>query len=206
MTNETLNIVTWIIGFCYTIAVISIISGLLYYRRNGKKAYFFTYVLVAAIVFQLCIMLVRIPIELGFAIGLFAIFGIIRYRTLAINPREMTYLLVAAGLAAKNGLGIDFFEFYKLLISDMFIVLLIVLFELLLFKKKPRVKQMVYKNLELIHEDRRSQLISDLQTSFGLKNIQKVQVGKIDTVKNSAQLRIYFLDEDDQNFSDEEQD
>ena len=206
MNAETLNIMTWIIGFCYTIAVISIISGLLYYRRNGKKAYFFTYVLVAAIVFQLCIMLVRIPIELGFAIGLFAIFGIIRYRTLAINPREMTYLLVAAGLAAKNGLGIDFFEFYKLLISDMFIVLLIVLFELLLFKKRPRVKQMVYKNLELIHQDRRSQLISDLQTSFGLKNIEKVQVGKIDTVKNSAQLRIFFFDEDDQNFSDEEQD
>lgn len=206
MTAETLNILEWIIDFCYTIAVVSIISGLLYYRRNGKRAYFFTFVMVAAIVFQLCIMLVRIPIELGFAIGLFAIFGIIRYRTVAINAREMTYLLVAAGIAAKNGLGIDFFDYYKLVVSDAFLVLLIVLFEYILFKKRPKVKQMVYKNLELIHEDRRPELISDLQRSFGLKNIEKVQVGKIDTLKQSAQLRIFFIDTDDQNYSDDELD
>jgi len=206
VSAEAINILEFVFDFSYTIALVSIISGLLYYRRNGKKTYFFTFVLVAAIVFQLCIMLVRIPMELGFAIGLFAIFGIIRYRTTAINPREITYLLIAVGIAAKNGLGVDFFDYYKIVATDAFIVIVIVLMEFLLFKKQIKVKQIVYNKLDLIHEDRRQELIRDLQNSFGLKNIEKVQVGKIDTVKNLAQLKVFFQDTDDQNFSDDDPD
>jgi hypothetical protein len=201
LTESTIQFLEFIFDFSYTIILITLIAGFLYYRRNGQKAFFFTYVLVAAVVFQLCIMLVRIPMELGFAIGLFAIFGIIRYRTSPINPREMTYLLVSAGIAAKNALALEYFEHYKILASDALIVIIIVLFELLLFKKRSRVKIIVYNKLELIHEDLRPQLISDLETSFGIKNIQKIQVGKIDTVRNSAQLKVYFLDTGDQNFS-----
>jgi hypothetical protein len=201
LTESTIQFLKFIFDFSYTIILITLIAGFLYYRRNGQKAFFFTYVLVAAIVFQLCIMLVRIPMELGFAIGLFAIFGIIRYRTSPINPREMTYLLVSAGIAAKNALALEYFEYYKILASDALLVMIIVLLELLLFKKSSKLKIIVYNKLELIHEDLRPQLKSDLETSFGIKNIQKIQVGKIDTVRNSAQLKVYFLDTGDQNFS-----
>ena len=203
MTAETTDILRFIFDFSYTILMVLIISGLLYYRRNGKKAFFFTYVLVAAIVFQLCVMLVRIPLELGFAIGLFAIFGIIRYRTSPINPREMTYLLVCAGIAAKNALALDHAGYYKIVVSDLLLLVVIILLELLLFKKRIMTKSIVYNKLELIHEDVRPQLISDLETSFGIKNIEKVKVGKIDTIKQSAQLKVYFQDTGDQNFSDE---
>ena len=206
MSGETVNLLEWILDYSYTIALVAVISGLLYYRRNGKKTFFFTFVLVAAVVFQLCIMLVRIPMELGFAIGLFAIFGIIRYRTTAINPREMTYLLIAAGIAAKNALGIDFFDYYKIVATDAFLVLIIVLLELFLFKKRFKVKVIIYKKLDLISQDLRPQLIKDLQESFGIKNIEKVQVGKIDTIKNLAQLKVFFNDFDDQHFSDDDPD
>jgi hypothetical protein len=203
LAASTIKLLEFVLDFSYTIILITLIAGFLYYRRNGQKAFFFTYVLVAAVVFQLCIMLVRIPMELGFAIGLFAIFGIIRYRTSPINPREMTYLLVSVGIAAKNALSLDYMENYKILVTDAMIVLVIVLLELLLFKKSSKVKIIVYNKLDLIHEDLRPQLISDLETSFGIKNIQKIQVGKIDTVRNSAQLKVYFLDTGDQNFSPE---
>ena len=76
--------------------------------------------------------------------------------------------------------------------------------ELLLFKKRFKVKVIVYKKLDLIHQAQRSQLINDLQDSFGIQNIEKVQVGKIDTVKNLAQLKVFFKDPEDQHFSDEE--
>jgi len=202
---EKIKLLEFIFDYSYTLLIVLVISGLLYYRRGGKKTFFFTYVLVSAIVFQLCIMLVRIPMELGFAIGLFAIFGIIRYRTISINPREMTYLLICAGIAAKNALAIVYIEYYKIVVSDILILVIIILFELLLFKKRSKVKLIVYNKLELIHEDLRPRLISDLQTSFGIKNIEKIQVGKIDTIKNSAQLKVYFQDAGDQNFSDENQ-
>ena len=67
------------------------------------------------------------------------------------------------------------------------------------------MKVIVYKKLDLIHQDQRSQLISDLQDSFGIKHIENIQVGKIDTVKNLAQLRVFFKDPENQHFSDEEQ-
>ncbi len=203
MNPESIQLLEFIIDYSYTLFMVFIIAALLYYRRNGKKAFLFTYVLVAAIVFQLCIMLVRIPMELGFAIGLFAIFGIIRYRTTPISPREMTYLLISAGIAAKNALAVDYFAYYKIVVSDLFILVVIVLLEFLLFKKQLQVKAIVYNKLNLIHEDLRNQLIEDLKESYGLKNIDKVQVGKIDTIKNSAQLRVYFQDIDDKNFYEE---
>ena len=203
MSAENIKILNFLFDFSYTMLIICLISGLLYYRRNGQKAFFFTYVLVGAIVFQLCMMLVRVPIELGFAIGLFAIFGIIRYRTSPIQPREMTYLLVSAGIAAKNALLFDFIEYYKIIVSDALLLVVIVLMELLLFKKRSRIKIIVYNKLDLIHEDLRPQLIHDLETSFGIKNIEKIQVGKIDTMKQFVQLKVYFEDVGDQNFSPE---
>ena len=205
MRAESIQVLEFLIDFVYTVLVVVIIAGLLYYRNNGKKAFVFTYILVSAVVFQLCIMLVRVPMELGFAIGLFAIFGIIRYRTTSINPREMTYLLVSASIAAKNALALDHVGYYKIVVSDLLLLVVIILLELLLFKKRIMTKSIVYNKLELIHEDVRPQLISDLETSFGIKNIEKVKVGKIDTIKQSAQLKVFFQDTEDQNFSEETQ-
>ena len=205
MRAESILVLEFVIDFVYTVLVVVIIAGLLYYRNNGKKTFVFTYILVSAIVFQLCLMLVRVPMELGFAIGLFAIFGIIRYRTISINPREMTYLLVSASIAAKNALAIDHVGYYKIVVSDLLLLVVIILLELLLFKKRIMTKSIVYNKLELIHEDVRPQLISDLETSFGIKNIEKVKVGKIDTIKQSAQLKVFFQDTEDQNFSEETQ-
>lgn len=203
MATEKFLLLEALIDFGYTMLLVLIISGLLYYRRNGKKAFFFTYVLVAAIIFQLCMMLARVPLELGFAIGLFAIFGIIRYRTSPINPREMTYLLVCAGIAAKNALAIDHIENFKILITDGALVGLIVLMELVIFKKSMMIKTIVYNRLDLLHEDLRPQLMSDLESTFGIKNIEKIQVGRIDTLKNSAVLKVYFRDSGGQHYSEE---
>lgn len=194
----------FLLDFLYTILVVFIIARFLYYRNNGEKTFFFTYVVVAAIVFQLCILLVRVPMELGFAIGIFAIFGIIRYRTAPINPREMTYLLVCAGIAAKNGLMIDQLEIYKILLSDLLLVGLIAIMEHLLFKQRTIVKTILYNKLELIHEDMRPKLINDLGVSFGIRNIKKIQVGKIDTFKQTAQIKVFFQDPEGKNFSEGE--
>jgi hypothetical protein len=203
LATEKFLLVEALIDFVYTISLVLIISGLLYYRRNGKKTFFFTYVLVAAIIFQLCIMLARVPMELGFAIGIFAIFGIIRYRTSPINPREMTYLLVCAGIAAKNALAIDHIEYFKIVLGDALLLGLIILMELVIFKKSMMIKTIVYNRLDLLHEDLRPQLKSDLETSFGIKNIEKIHVGRIDTLKNSAVLKVHFNDTGNQHYSEE---
>ena len=202
MILENTPFLRFLLGFCYTILLVFVIARYLYYRRNGKTNFLFAFILISAIVFQLCILLVHVPLELGFAIGLFAIFGVIRYRTIPINVREMTYLFVCIGLAAKNALIMDQREFYKILISDLLILVLIALLELSFFKRKTLVKSILYNKLELIHEDKRPELVADLQVSFGIRNIESVQVGKIDTFKQTAQLKVFFRDTGDKNFTE----
>ena len=87
-----------ILRFGLNIAVCLAIARGIYYPVARKKDYLFTYLLFSVIIFFLCHLLGGVKLELGFALGLFAIMGIIRYRTDSIPIKEMTYLfaLVAA--------------------------------------------------------------------------------------------------------------
>ena len=62
----------------------------IYHHVSKRRDFVFTFLLVSSAVFLLCNLLVEVEIDLAFALGLFAIFGIIRYRTDAIPIREMT--------------------------------------------------------------------------------------------------------------------
>ena len=61
----------------------------------------------------------------------------------------------------------------------------------------------MYDNLELIHPHKQEELIEDLNQRFGISNVKRVQIGKIDALKSSARLRIEFRDLEDKNFNDE---
>ena len=192
-----------LIKFWYTIAIVFIMGRFLYYANKGKKEYLFTCTLIAAIISLICIMISEVELSLGFAIGIFALFGIIRYRTTPISPREMTYIFLSAGIAAKNTLAPQDLEFYKILASDVSLLLLAGLLEYFLFREKLSTKIMVYNNLKLIHPDKRHELIQDLNQRYGISEIEKIKVGKIDIVKRSVRLLVYFKDSGDNNFSDE---
>jgi hypothetical protein len=192
-----------LIKFWYTVTIVFIMSRFLYYANNGKKEYLFTCTLLAAMISLICILVSRVELSLGFAIGIFALFGIIRYRTTPISPREMTYIFLSAGIAAKNSLAPQDLEFYKLLASDVSLLLIAGLLEYFLFKEKLSSKIMVYNNLDLIHPDKHPELIQDLNKRYGISGIEKIKVGKIDNVKNSVRLLIHFKDSGDNNFNDE---
>ncbi len=192
-----------LIKFWYTVAIVFIMSRFLYYANKGKKEYLFTCILLSAMISLICILVSRVELSLGFAIGIFALFGIIRYRTTPISPREMTYIFLSAGIAAKNTLAPQDMEFYKILASDVSLLLLAGLLEYFLFREKLSIKIMVYNNLKLIHPEKRHELFQDLNKRYGISGIEKIKVGKIDNVKNSVRLLIYFKDSGDNNFYDE---
>jgi hypothetical protein len=187
--------------FWYTMLIVFIISRFLYYRYQGKKEILFTLILLSAIISFLCILISRVELSLGFALGIFAIFGIIRYRTTQVTPREMTYLFLSAGTAAKNILAPADLEFYRLVISDVSILALAALAEYFLFRGSDNTKRIVYNNLELIHPDKRTELENDLGNRFGISEIQNIKVGNINTAKNTADLLVYFKDPRNYNFN-----
>lgn len=190
-----------LIRYWYTMLIVFLIARLLYYRYNGKKEILFTLILLSAIIALLCILISRVEISLGFALGIFAIFGIIRYRTVQVSPREMTYLFLCAGTAAKNILAPFDIEFYKLIVTDVSILLLASVAEYFLFRGNLVTKNIVYNNLDLIHPDKRTVLKDDLNKRFGLTEIIEIKVGDINVAKKFAKLLVSFKDSNGNNYS-----
>jgi hypothetical protein len=192
-----------ILDFFYILLVVFILGRFIYYPNQGKPEFLFTYLLMATIISVLCIIISRVSFSLGFALGIFAVFGIIRYRTLPISPREMTYIFLSAGIAAKNALVLGEIEFYRLVAADIFILGTAACAEYFILRREPSSKLIVYDNLNLIHPEQRAQLMEDLNQRFGISNITSIKVGKIDAVKNSARLMVYFQDPEGLNYPDD---
>ena len=180
--------------FWYTILIVFVVARFLYYQHNGKREFLFSYILLSAIIAMLCVLISRVEISLGFALGIFAIFNIISFRAATVSPREMTYLFICSGMAAKNMLAPDEMAFYRMLISDFSIILIIVLAEYFLFRAKQSTKTIIYTNLELIHPRRRKELEKDLNEKYGIFGIQDIIVGDINEPKKFTKLTVNFND------------
>jgi len=141
---------------------------------------------------MICVILSKIPLEIGFAIGLFAVFSIVRYRSTQLTPREMTYLLASMGIAVKNGLTVSNTQFFKILITDIMLIVIIGTIEYLLLKKILNSTTIVYNNLSLLQNGKEEDLIKDIEFNFKITGLVKYRVVKIDSKKGTATLEIQF--------------
>lgn len=210
MLNSFAEIVglTWIDNDFYTLLMrlvinlvfLTIIIRYLYYPITKRKDYLFTYYLIGMITFFLCFGLKKLDIDTGMGLGLFAIFGIIRYRTDAIEIKEMTYLFVVIGISVVNSLASNKISMAEMGLINVSIVLLTYGLEYLWLVKHETRKTIIYEKIDLITPDRYDDLKADLEARTGLA-INRVEIGKIDFLNDTAQVRIYYFD-DDQAFSD----
>jgi hypothetical protein len=172
------------------IFTLTVIFGV-YVRRYGKNHFVFTYVVFNVITFTLCFLLRQVPIELGFALGLFAVFGILRYRTEAIHTRDLTYLFVVIGLGILNAVASDGISLAELLSVNLSIVVVTAALELNPKTKQNKQLPLTYDNLELLKQNDEEQLIADLKSRTGL-SIQKVNVQRIDLLRDTAELIVDY--------------
>lgn len=171
-------------------AVIVIVRGL-YYPKSKQKDYVFTYFLFSTITFLICFLLRKVPMEMGFALGLFAVFGILRYRTETIAIKEMTYLFIVIGLAMLNALSNKSISWMEIGFANVVIVLLTWGIESFWFKNQLQTKTIVYDNIELVNANNENLLIEDLQKRTGWY-ITKVEVQELDLLKDTASLKVYY--------------
>ena len=85
-----------------------VIGGLIhffYYPKSQRRDYYFTFFIISVSVFLMIYLLGSVKLKIGFALGLFAIFGIIRYRTESMPVREMTYLFAIIAMSVINALA-----------------------------------------------------------------------------------------------------
>ena len=194
-----------VLRFFYNFGIIFFIARVVYYRVSHRADYFFTYLLVSTIVFVICNLLDAATFQIGFALGLFAVFGIIRYRTAPIPIREMTYLFVIIGISVKNALITGEVSLFRVLFADSIIILITWGAQSFLLRNKRIRKTITYDKMELLKPDKYEELLQDISTMSGFP-IEKAQVGRVDYIKRQARLRIFFYEKDaPHNYSDDDQ-
>jgi len=179
-----------LLRFGFMFIVVWFIVHFLYYRKTHRRDYFFTLILLSVSIFFLIYLLGSVKVKIGFALGLFAIFGILRYRTETIPVREMTYMFSVICLSVINALA-DTMSFAELAVPNLAIAILIWGFETFVLRGDLVTKLVLYDRIELITPERRADLIEDLQKRLGL-TITKVNVGSVDFLKDTAILKVEY--------------
>lgn len=180
----------------FNFLVIGYIVRYLYYPATKNKDYLFTYLLISITVFFLCFLLENVKLQLGFALGLFAIFGIIRYRTDPIPIKEMTYLFIVIGVSVINALANKKISHSELLFTNFIVVAVTFGLEKIWLLKHETRKTITYEKIDLIRPDRREELVADLKERTGL-DITRVDIRKIDFLRDTAQIRIFFFEDEE---------
>lgn len=184
-----------LLQFFLNLLAVWIIVKYFYYPKSRRRSYYFTFILLSMSIFTLIYMMDGLKMEIGAALGLFAVFGIIRYRTEGIPIREMTYLFYLVALSVVNGTTgqISFVE--HIAVNLLFIAIAAVM-EALLYKRGLSSKLVKYDNIELIVPAKRDELKADLQKRLGI-NILDIEVGAVDFLTDSCMLRVHYIDEND---------
>ena len=179
----------------FNLVIITVIIRYIYYPVTKNKDYLFTYFLISLTVFLLCVLLDSVKLQLGFALGLFAIFGIIRYRTDPIPIKEMTYLFLVIGISVVNALANKKISHAELIFANLMIVFVTFGMERIWLLKGESRKNVIYEKIELIVPERREELLADLKERTGI-NVIRVEVRRIDFLKDTANLRIFYYEND----------
>jgi hypothetical protein len=196
--NDDVN--TLLFRLVMNLIFLTVVIRYLYYPKTKRKDYLFTYYLIGMIIFFICFALKKLDIDTGMGLGLFAIFGIIRYRTNPVEIKEMTYLFLVIGLSVINSLASNKVSISEMLIINGSIIGVTAGLEYLWLLKHETRKTIIYERIDLIRPEYYKEMLADLEERTGL-DINRFEIGKINFLRDVAQVMIYYY-EDEQKFSD----
>ncbi len=178
-----------IIRFFFNILITYIIVGFFYYRRSKRRDYLYTFMLISTTVFLLIFLLGHEKLQMGLALGLFAIFGIVRYRTETVPIREMTYLFMVIGVSVINGLATSV-SYMELIITNVIFIFMTWVMEGKVLKVE-NCKFIVYDKISFITPEHHDEMMADLKTRTGL-DITNFEIGYINFLKDTAFVKVYY--------------
>ena len=188
---DSKDLIKLLFKFSIDLLFLFIIVRVIYYRIKDEKDYVFTFFMFNILTFFICYLLRKVPMEMGFALGLFAVFGILRYRTEAIPIRQMTYLFIVIGLSMINSLANKSISWFEILLANSIITIITYLIDRVWFSTIELTKTILYEKIELIKPENEQELIEDLKQRTGLQ-IVAVKIDKVDFLRDTAQIKIYY--------------
>lgn len=176
------------------LAVVGLLAFGVYFRRHRNRDQVFTLVSINAVTFLFCFTLRDVNIELGFALGLFAVFGILRYRTEPVSTRDLTYLFLAIGVAILNSVGINAHtSLAEALVADGAILGVAALLEAIPLGARGGARAVLYDRIALLAPGRERELHDDLGVRTGL-GVRSVRVERLDLLRDAAEITVHFED------------
>ena len=187
------NVITMPLMFLFNLLVTWLIVYCIYYRFSKRRDYYVTYMLFSSGMFVLLWLMQILDIQTGFVLGLFAIFGMIRYRTETVPIREMNYMFLIIAVSVINSLSLkaDGLAWYLLLFANVVIILMALGFEAWQVRKHVSRKIILYEKIENIKPERRAELLADLKERTGL-DIVDVEIGHIDFLRDVAYINVTY--------------
>lgn len=179
-----------VLRFGFHLVVTFLIVYVIYARNSRRKDFYFSYFAISITIFTLCFLLNNVKIELGFALGLFALFGIIRYRTDAIPIKEMTYLFVIIAISVVNALSNKKVSFMELLFTNMAIVVTMWILEKILMLRQEASLNITYERIENIHLMNKDQLKEDIERRTGIK-VKRLEIIEVNFMRDIARIKVY---------------
>jgi hypothetical protein len=175
-----------------------VLIRLVYYPANKKRDMFFTYFIFNTVIFLICFLLNKVELSLGAAFGLFAVFSMLRYRTEDISLKDMTYLFLVIALGLISAVtkikgAPERTEVLLIVFINVFVIALTALLESDALMKRELVKTVMFDKIDLIHTSQQEALLEDLKNRTGL-NIHRVQIQKIDFLKDAAEIKVFFTE------------
>lgn len=174
-----------------------IVAHFFYYPKGHRRDYYFTFILLSVSIYMLIALLLSDvhDVGIGAALGLFAIFGILRYRTESVPIREMTYLFFLVCLSVINGKCSNSLTWLELGVVNVVFLACVWACENFLTTSNEGCKYVKYDNIDLIKPERYAELKADLEERLGLK-ITRVEVGAVDFLTDMTMLRVFYIDPD----------
>jgi len=176
--------------FGFNMLICWIIIRYCYYRKNERKDFVFTFTLFSVTIFLLIFLLNSVKLQIGMGLGLFAIFGILRYRTEQVSIREMTYLFAIIAVSVINGLAMTMS--YSALLATNLLFIFVAILESRIIAEKTSTKVILYEKIDLIKPEKELELKADLEERTGLK-VLNIEVGHIDFLRDVAFLKVCYL-------------
>lgn len=193
LTPEMLNgnFIDMIMRFGLNLMATIFVIIFVYFRATGKRSYVFTYILISTTIFFLCFLLGSIDLQLGFALGLFAIFGIIRYRTDTIPIREMTYLFLVITLSVINALASNKINVSEIIFTNLILMLTTWVMETVWMKRHLARRSIIFDRMDLILPSKNQELIDNIKERTGIE-VVRFKIGQIDLSKRTVRLTIFY--------------
>ena len=194
---EADSVLNLVVRFLFNLLVGFVLVRLAYYPKARRKDWYVTFMLFSSTMFLLIFLMENVKLQIGFTLGLFAIFGMIRYRTEAVPIREMTYLFVVIGISVINGLAMTV-SIVELVLTNLFLVGLCFVIERLVGNTRQTSKIILYDKIHLIQPEHRAELIADLEQRTGIREIENLEIGHIDFLRDVAYVKVYYQLQDNE--------